>query len=55
MWLYPLPAIARVPGLRVHRDHAAEVDASIRLALVVVAVGTVLYLIRRRAEGPARP
>jgi len=50
MWLYPVPALLAFLGfiyIVVMRPKSA---ASIRLALVVVAVGSVLYLIRRRAD-----
>ena len=50
MWLYPVPALLAFLGfiyIVVMRPKSA---ASIRLALVVVAIGSVLYLIRRRAD-----
>ena len=55
MWLYPLPALAAFLGFVYIVIMRPKSITSIRIALVVVAVGSVLYLIRRRAEGPARP
>jgi len=50
MWLYPVPAVLAFLGFVYVVIMRPKSIASIRLALVVVAVGTVLYFIRRRAE-----
>jgi amino acid transporter len=50
MWLYPLPAILAFLGFIYIVIMRSNSIASIRLALIVVAIGTVLFLIRRRAE-----
>ena len=52
MWFYPIPAILAFLGFVYVVIMRPKSLASIRMALVVVVVGTVLYWIRRRAEGP---
>jgi amino acid transporter len=49
MWLYPLPALLAFAGFIYVVVMREKSIVQIRLALVVVAVGTVLYWIRRRA------
>jgi hypothetical protein len=51
MWLYPVPAVLAFLGfvyVIVMRPKSIE---SIRLAVLVVLVGTVLFLVRRRLRG----
>jgi amino acid transporter len=50
MWLYPVPAVLAFLGFVYIVIMRPKSMTSIRLALVVVAVGSVLYWIRRRAE-----
>jgi APA family basic amino acid/polyamine antiporter len=53
MWLYPIPAIVAFLGFMYVVVMRQKSLASIRLALMVVAVGSLLYWIRRRAERPS--
>jgi APA family basic amino acid/polyamine antiporter len=50
MWLYPLPAVVAFLGFVYIVIVRPKSIVSIRLALVVVVVGSLLYWIRRRSE-----
>jgi amino acid transporter len=53
MWLYPIPALLAFAGFVYVVIMRPKSIVQIRLALLVVAAGTILYWIRRRNERPA--
>ena len=53
MWLYPLPALLAFLGFVYVVVMRPKSIVSIRLALAVVAIGTVLYFVRRRSARAA--
>jgi APA family basic amino acid/polyamine antiporter len=53
MWLYPIPALLAFVGFVYVVIMRPKSIVQIRLALLVVAAGTILYWIRRRNERPA--
>ncbi len=55
MWLYPVPALVAFVGFIYVVIMRPKSAVSIRLALLVAAVGTILYLVRRRAEKRTQP
>jgi amino acid transporter len=53
MWLYPVPALLAFAGFVYVVVMRPKSIVQIRLALLVVAAGSILYWIRRRNERPA--
>jgi APA family basic amino acid/polyamine antiporter len=53
MWLYPIPALLAFAGFVYVVIMRPKSIVQIRLALLVVVAGTILYWIRRRNERPA--
>jgi amino acid transporter len=53
IWLYPLPPLLAIAGFSLHIDGAANFQREIAGAGVVIAVGTVIYLVREGMQRSA--
>ena len=55
MWLYPIPAVLAFLGFLYLLFMRPKSIESIRVALALVIVGTVIYAIRRATSAPLDP